>query len=496
MVEAVTQHPIPDQSAARTLGRVLRGLGYTEDGLYRLLGDDAYSTERDDAPIAAHRLPSTPLGTAVRLFFLQLPVPHREAVRALGPPGVEALEATALAEVGEEVSLRSRILPIGKLLLASDGFSLEAEDPPDYVATYTPTARVLDSLTPRRSVERALDVGTGSGIHALLAAQHARHVVATDVNDRALAYTQLNAGLSGITNVECRRGSLFEPVAGETFDHVTCNAPYVVSPEQRWAYRDSGFRGDEVSERVVELAAAHLSAGGFAAVQVSWLAGDEKTADERVLTWVEATGCESWILPTMGVDTLAHAAEWNTHLAHDPEALEDAFAEWNVYFDELGMHWVSEGVVILRRDEGDAATVRVDPVEADDVEDASDQVLRAFETRKRLRGLAGDALLDVRLSPAVALRLEEDLEPDNGGSDVVESRIALVEGTKQALGTSSTALEVIASLDDRTPLRDVIARTADELALAEHETTRLRREALRLVRELLELGALELHADS
>jgi methylase of polypeptide subunit release factors len=494
MVTTVTRHPVPDQSAARTLGRVLRGLGYTEDGLYRLLGDDAYSTERDDAPIAARRLPSTPLGVAVRLFFLQLAVPHSEAVRALGPRGVEALEATALANVGEEVAARSRVLPIGKLLLASDGFSLEAEDPPDYVATYTPTARVLDSLTPRRSVERALDVGAGSGIHALLAAQHARHVVATDVNDRALAYTQLNAGLSELTNVECRRGSLFEPVAGETFDHVTCNAPYVVSPEQRWAYRDSGLRGDEVSERVVEQSAAHLAEGGFAAVQVSWLSRDEKSADERILAWVGATGCESWVLPTMGVDTLDHAAEWNAHLAHDPEALEDALAEWDAYFDELGMHWVSEGVVILRRDDGDAPTVRVDPIDDDDVEEASDQVLRAFVSRKRLRGLSGDALLDARLSPAVALRLEEEIEPDDdGGTDVVESRITLAEGTKQALETSSSVLDIVASLDDRTPLRDAIARTANELGLSQQETTRLRRETLRLARELLELGALDLH---
>lgn len=471
---------------------MLRGLGYTEDGVYRVLGDDAYSTERDDAPIAARRLPHTPLGTAVRLFFLQLAVSQREAVRALGRPGVEALEATGLADVGEEVAARSRVLPIGKLLLASDGFSLEAEDPPDYVATYTPTARVLDSLTPRRAVRRALDVGAGSGIHALLAAQHARHVVATDVNDRALAYTQLNAALSGLTNVECRRGSLFEPVAGETFDHVTCNAPYVVSPEQRWAYRDSGFRGDEVSERVVEQAAAHLTTGGFAAVQVSWLASDEEAADDRVLAWVEATGCEAWILPTMSVDTLDHAAEWNAHLAQDPEALDEALGEWDAYFDELGMHWVSEGVVILRREDVGAATVRVDPVDADDVEEASDQVLRAFEARKRLRGVSRDALLDARLSPAVAVRLEQELEPDDGGTDVVESRVGLAEGTKHALETSSTGLDIVASLDGRASLREVIAETADELGLSQQETTQLRRETLRLARELLELGGLEL----
>jgi hypothetical protein len=296
-----------------------------------------------------------------------------------------------------------------------------------------------------------------------------------------------------LTNVDCRMGSLFEPVAGEIFDQVTCNAPYVVSPEQRWAYRDSGFRADEVSERVVKQSAAHLAIGGFAAVQVSWLARDEKTADDRVLAWVAATGCEGWVLPTTGMDTLDHTAQWNAHLAHDPEALEETLGEWAAHFDDLGMHWVSEGVVILRRDDGNGATVRVDPVDADDVEEASDQVLRAFEARKRLRGLRRDALLDVPLSPTVALRLEQELEPDEGGgSDVVEARIQLAEGTKHALETSSAALEIVTALDGRMPLGEVIAETADELGLGERETTRLRREGLRLARELLELGALDL----
>src|SRR5439155_5157222 len=181
---------------------------------------------------------------------------------------------------------------------------------------------------------------TGSGIHALLAAAHAEHVVATDVNARALAFTELNAALNGVTNVECRRGSLFEPVDGETFDLITCNAPYVVSPERRWAYRDSGLQADQVSERVVQDAAAHLNEGGFATLLVSWLAQDEDSPDERVLAWVEATGCSGWILPTQGSDPLDHAAEWNSHLAGDPQAFGEAVDEWEHYFERLGVRWV------------------------------------------------------------------------------------------------------------------------------------------------------------
>jgi methylase of polypeptide subunit release factors len=490
----VTSYPVPDQAAARTLGRSLRNAGYSEDAIYRLLGEDAYASDREDAPVDARRLPNTPLATVVRAFFLQLPVSKSDAVRALGPRGVEALEATELAEVGEKVVSRSRILPIGKLLLASDGYSRDAEDPSDYVATYTPTAQVLDSLTPRVQIERALDVGTGGGVHALLAAQHARSVVATDVNARALAYTRLNAALNGVANVETREGSLFEPVPGETFDLITCNAPYVVSPERRWAYRDSGFEADELSKQVVREAASHLAEGGFASVQVSWLAPDENRADERIVEWVKATGADGWILPTMSVDALEHAAEWNSHLAG--AALADALDEWTEYFKSLGVGWVSEGVVILHRQAGKAPTVRIDPIDEDDLDDAGEQIRRAFESRAELAALNGkDELLDARLVIAMPLRIEEDLEPEDGRAIVVTGRIDITEGTKHELETSSEAIEVIASLDSRQPLAEIIDVTAGELNLSEGEATRLRREVLNVSRELLELGALRLRRD-
>jgi methylase of polypeptide subunit release factors len=490
----VTGYPVPDKAAARTLGRSLRNAGYTEDAVYRLLGDDAYAGDREDAPVDARRLPDTPLATVVRAFFLQLPVSRSEAVRALGPRGIEALEATGLADVGDEVTSRSRILPIGKQLLASDGYSRDAEDPADYVATYTPTAQVLDSLTPRRQIERALDVGTGGGIQALLAAQHARHVVATDVNARALTYTQLNVALNGLENVEPRPGSLFEPVGDETFDLITCNAPYVVSPERRWAYRDSGFEADELSKQVVREAGVHLAEGGFATVQVSWLAPDEGRADERIVEWVEATGHDAWILPTMSVDALEHAAEWNSHLAG--AALGDALDEWTKYFESLGVGWVSEGVVVLHRQTGRKATVRIDPIDDDDLDDAGEQIQRAFESRAQLAAFNGrDELLGARLAIAMPLRIEEELEPDDGRAIVVTGRVDISEGTKHEVQTTSEAIEVVASLDSRLPLGEIIDVTAGELGLSEAEATRLRREALSVSRELLELGALRLRRD-
>jgi methylase of polypeptide subunit release factors len=485
----MTGFPIPDTAAAKDLGTALREVGYSESGVQDLLGDDAYTSEEEDAPAEERRLPESRLATTIRLFFLQRTVATADAVRALGRRGVEALESTGLAAIGDEVVPRVRILPIGRLLVAADGYA-QGDDPGDYVAVYTPTSRLLDSLTPRPSVARALDVGTGSGVHALLAAAHAEHVVATDVNERALAYTELNAALNRLTNVECRPGSLFEPVAGETFDLITCNAPYVVSPERRWAYRDSGFEADGVSELVVREAAAHLAEGGFATTLVSWLAQDEDEPDERAVAWAEQTGCDSWILSIWDDDPLGHSTSWNSHLEGD--AFLRALDEWTAYFERLGVRWISEGAVLLHKRPG-GGEARVDSVDADDVEVADEQIRRAFAMRARLAQLDGrDELLDQRLSLEMAFWMEQELEPDEGRATIVESRIQLSEGTSSAVDVEPDVLDVVASLDGRTPLRDVIRRVGDDQGISGNELIRLERAVLRTTRELLELGVLAL----
>jgi Methylase of polypeptide chain release factors len=92
---------------------------------------------------------------------------------------------------------------------------------------------LLAQITIRRTVETALDMGTGSGVQALLASRHAGRVVATDINPRALNLTAFNALLNGVGNIECRQGSFYEAVDGETFDFISTNPPFVISPDTR-----------------------------------------------------------------------------------------------------------------------------------------------------------------------------------------------------------------------------------------------------------------------
>ena len=114
-----------------------------------------------------------------------------------------------------------------------------------------------------------LDLGTGCGLLALLAARSARRVVATDVVEACVRCTWRNALMNGFeVKVDVRLGDLFAPVAGETFDLVLTNPPQMPTPPGREAggdeamADDGGHDGWAVLDQVIQGAPAYLKPGG------------------------------------------------------------------------------------------------------------------------------------------------------------------------------------------------------------------------------------------
>jgi len=114
-----------------------------------------------------------------------------------------------------------------------------------------------------------LDMGTGCGLLAVLAAEKAKKVVATDVNPQAIHCTSQNALLNNVKNkIETRQGDLFKPVRkSERFNLILFNAPYL--PSQEWEEKDlisrawaGGKTGRKVIDRFIQEAPAHLSENG------------------------------------------------------------------------------------------------------------------------------------------------------------------------------------------------------------------------------------------
>jgi len=479
------RYPHTDLKAAAALGAALRRVRYSESAVLEMLGDEAYSHDRDELPRDERRLAPTRLGTVVRALFLQLPVERAELAGALGERAVDALEAIGFAERADVYRPHARILPVGEVYVASDDYpDGGGEDPPDYVAAYTLTSRICDCLTPRVRGARVLDVGTGSGVQALLAARRASHVVATDINPRALAFTELNAVLNGFGNIEVRLGSLFEAVGSERFDLITCNPPYVVSPENRWAYRDGGLQGDELSRRVMLSAADHLADGGYVTMLASWVAENAETADDRPVAWAKALrDCDAWILSVWEADPLDHAATWNTQLAGKRDELGVALDRWTAYLAELGVGWLSEGAILLHRRPGRRHGARVDAIDDEALEAAGEQVRRAFAGRSALAGLRrADDLFDAKPELVMRLELEQDVVPRRSGNAVTAARVQLVDGTSSTVEATPEAAELVLRLDGSVTLRRLVGRAAPSV----------RREAVRLCRELVELGAVKL----
>jgi hypothetical protein len=126
------------------------------------------------------------LATLVRLFVLGAPTPASAVTAALGPDlSADAVAAGVIAETaGGEQRVRVRLVPEGDLLIASDLETVGA----DCVTGINHAALTLSQLTVRGPVASALDVGTGSGFQALLAAAHSDVVVGTDIKALAVSY--------------------------------------------------------------------------------------------------------------------------------------------------------------------------------------------------------------------------------------------------------------------------------------------------------------------
>ena len=276
-------------------------------------------------------------------------MPADRAAKALAPASLAELVDTGwLVEDGGDVRCPLRITPDEGVLLVHDPLEITATDA-DVVLGRSSAANTLASLTPRGRVGSVLDVGTGCGVQALRAAAHADRVVATDVNPRALELTALGAALSGIDNVELREGSWFEPVAGEEFDLIVSNPPFVISPENDFVYRDGSGGRDEVSRLVVTQAARHLAPGGIAQVLVNWVEDPFSSWIAPVQRWLDGSGVDALVLHHLSEQPVQYAAKWHMHLHGDPEEHGRALDRWTAHFEAEGIVTLATGAIVLRR---------------------------------------------------------------------------------------------------------------------------------------------------
>lgn len=223
---------------------------------------------------------------------------------------------------------------------------------PDHVLGVGGASLTLSGITDRSPRRRALDLGTGCGIQAAGLTAHVAEIVATDISPRALGFAALNAALAGHA-WDLREGSMFEPVAGERFDMIVSNPPFVITPEAavdaglaRYEYRDAGRRGDQLLLDMLSQLHHHLNPGASAQILGNW--------EHREGRWQDrlgeaAVGLDLWVIERELLDPAEYVEMWLRDGGMPAGGARDAaYAAWLADFQRRGVEGIGFGYVLAR----------------------------------------------------------------------------------------------------------------------------------------------------
>lgn len=389
----------------------LRRVGYTLDGVAELLGESAYRALNRDQVIPAllatesatqgepanGGTTTAALAAVVRLWLLAepqqratldaaLPGIRADGLVELGlvepvpgsgqsgaaEPGAGLLQAKVdLRPYGWEGTAGEDTVSSGgaELWVASD---LAAHQQAgmlrhDHVLGIGQASTTLVQTTVRRHVARALDLGTGCGIQSFHLLHHAEHVTATDISKRALAFTRfnllLNAGALHLDpdrlgdRVSLRLGSLLEPVAGEEFELVVSNPPFVITPRTlgedssgQFTYRDGGLPGDDIVASLVAALPAVLAPGGTAQLLGNWEVAAGTQWSDRPQSWA-GSDVDAWFIQREQVGPEQYAETWlqDASESRDRRHYQEAYAAYLADFASRNVEGIGFGMVWLRR---------------------------------------------------------------------------------------------------------------------------------------------------
>lgn len=215
-----------------------------------------------------------------------------------------ALEPERSARFAAWLDRRRAGEPVAYILGRREFWSLELEVTADTLIPRPETELLVELALDRLPADRPVavaDLGTGSGAIALaLASERPRaRIVATDLSPAALAVARRNARRLGIANVEFRQGDWCAPLAGEHFDLIAANPPYVAAADSCWRRGELRFEppaalvagedGQDALRAIVLQAPDHLKSSGWLLLEHGYDQGEAVPALLRERGFVEAS---------------------------------------------------------------------------------------------------------------------------------------------------------------------------------------------------------------
>lgn len=481
----VLQQAARDVTRLRKLRGRLADIGFDAEPVQAVLGlHRGQVPDPVDQVVYGHRLAAAgALETAVSLLCVGLDVPVDQARVAMLTTLNDLIDMGLVEVAGDVVRSRVELLPFEGLLLMGDRRAA-GHSSPDQVAALHPASTVLADITVRTPTHSVLDLGTGSGVQALLAARHSRRVLAVDVNERALAYTEINAALNDLPHIETRTADFSSAVShDERFSLVVCNPPYVISPDYVETARDSGSSGDAMCRELLAILPNYLADGGIAQVLCNWGMRKDESWLDAVRRSIPAT-TEAVVTHFDTVDAVTYAASWNGW-CRGTDQFAPALARWLASYREDGIDAIGYGAVTMRKAAAGAGWivgVSVSSVR----QNAGDHVSRLLDGQARVQSVRDDeALLAGHYELIDRHELHEVLVRSGGRYAIDSIRLRSRGGLGLAVQIPLEAVQVVNHLTPDEPAVVAVGRAAAGLGT---DVQPLARVAAAAVRALLAAG--------
>jgi release factor glutamine methyltransferase len=182
---------------------------------------------------------------------------------------------------------RAKGEPIQYITGETEFYGLPFRVTPDVLIPRPETEHLVETvvaLARSFAAPRIVDIGAGSGAISVALAHHLpkARITTTDLSEAALAIARENVRSSGVADRICfLQGDLLAPLAGEKFDIIVSNPPYVPARD-----RDSlsvevreyepllalfaGEDGLDIYRRLIPAAFVALTSGGFIALEIGY----------------------------------------------------------------------------------------------------------------------------------------------------------------------------------------------------------------------------------
>jgi hypothetical protein len=347
-----------DMDALHNLRNTFIGLDFTEKNIYSVLNIPhlgiaslSYIPILLDFKLAL----DTPFNKLVKLFIFSQDFQKEELLDGLfSQKDLDACLKMGIMETKED-RIRSAVgfYPCLGHYIATD------RNYPDYKFTNAVMYLGQDSYTlaratMRKPVRRTLDLCTGSGVHAIIAAGHSEEVIGVDINARAINFSRFNSIFNGVKNARFVQGDLLEPVRGEKFDLILANPPFVPSPEVKVYFRDGGATGEDPLRKILEKLDDYLTDQGVCQIFTLLVFQEGQDYLQKLTRYLGKEHFDILVLSTNTIDTeyfvIDQMSGFSTFIEYRKKLVE-----WLKGYYDNKINKLADGVITISRTHKGAA---------------------------------------------------------------------------------------------------------------------------------------------